>query len=153
MARIRFEWPRLNAFSETAIVIKFCTLSKLRDSKAGLDFDQGVHTGSKFTKLGSQSRQVECQTRWPRGQIGWLLTNGSVLMACLILSNEIENWSTFTYSQTLGNDFLPPANEVCEGYVFTGVCLSTGGGRACHMAHTPPGNHARPPRQPCMPPR
>ena len=24
--------------------------------------------------------------------------------------------------------FLPPANEVCEGYVFTGVCLSTQGG-------------------------
>ena len=24
--------------------------------------------------------------------------------------------------------FLPPANEVYEGYVFTGVCLSTGGG-------------------------
>ena len=24
--------------------------------------------------------------------------------------------------------FLPSANEVCEGYVFTGVCLSTGGG-------------------------
>ena len=24
--------------------------------------------------------------------------------------------------------FLSPANEVCEGYVFTGVCLSTGGG-------------------------
>ena len=23
---------------------------------------------------------------------------------------------------------LPPANEVCEGYVFTGVCLSTRGG-------------------------
>ena len=23
--------------------------------------------------------------------------------------------------------FLPPANIVCEGYVFTGVCLSTGG--------------------------
>ena len=22
---------------------------------------------------------------------------------------------------------LPPANEVCEGYAFTGVCLSTGG--------------------------
>ena len=28
---------------------------------------------------------------------------------------------------------LPPANEVCEGYVFTGVCLSTGG--ACMVAH------------------
>ena len=27
--------------------------------------------------------------------------------------------------------FLPPANEVCEGYVFTGVCLSTPGGGAC----------------------
>ena len=26
--------------------------------------------------------------------------------------------------------FLPPANEVCEGYVFTGVRLSTGGGHA-----------------------
>ena len=25
--------------------------------------------------------------------------------------------------------YLPPANEVCEGYVFTGVCLSTLGGR------------------------
>ena len=24
-------------------------------------------------------------------------------------------------------EFLPPANEFCEGYVFTGVCLSTGG--------------------------
>ena len=23
---------------------------------------------------------------------------------------------------------LPPTNEVCEGYVFTGVSLSTGGG-------------------------
>ena len=26
--------------------------------------------------------------------------------------------------------YLPPANEVCEGYVFTGVCLSTPGGCA-----------------------
>ena len=32
---------------------------------------------------------------------------------------------------------LPPANEVCEGYVFTGVCLSTGG--VCVVA---PGGHA-----------
>ena len=29
-------------------------------------------------------------------------------------------------------DFLlPPANEVCEGYVFTGVCLSTPEGGVC----------------------
>ena len=28
--------------------------------------------------------------------------------------------------------FLPPANEVCEGYDFTGICLSTGGGVSVH---------------------
>ena len=45
--------------------------------------------------------------------------------------------------QTIGL-FLPPANEVCEGYVSTGVCLSTGGclplvlGGVCH---TPLGRH------------
>ena len=39
------------------------------------------------------------------------------------------------------SEFLPPANEVCEGYVFTGVCLSTGeasvagGGRAWQRGH------------------
>ena len=33
---------------------------------------------------------------------------------------------------TSATSFLPPANEVCEGYVFTGVCLSTGG--ACVVA-------------------
>ena len=41
-----------------------------------------------------------------------------------------------------GMTFLPPANEVCEGYVFTGVCLSTGGGRVwqggMHATHAPP---------------
>ena len=26
---------------------------------------------------------------------------------------------------------LPPANEVCEGYVFIGVCLSMGGAGTC----------------------
>ena len=31
-------------------------------------------------------------------------------------------------------NFSPPANEVCEGYVFTGVCLSTGGGDVCGRA-------------------
>ena len=38
---------------------------------------------------------------------------------------------------------LPPANKVCEGYVFTGVCLFTGGGCLPHCmlgpeADTPP---------------
>ena len=30
-------------------------------------------------------------------------------------------------SRSLCNGLLPPTNEVCEGYVFIGVCLSTGG--------------------------
>ena len=34
---------------------------------------------------------------------------------------------------------LPPANEVCEGYVFTGVCLSMGGGPMCGCSQ---GGHA-----------
>ena len=34
---------------------------------------------------------------------------------------------------------LPPASEVCEGYVFTGVCLSTGVSAALHAEiHLPP---------------
>ena len=34
-------------------------------------------------------------------------------------------------------NLLPPANVVCEGYVFTGVCLSTGRGGipACLAGH------------------
>ena len=40
-------------------------------------------------------------------------------------------WFLFQVSgtclQVMGTPFLPPTNEVCEGYVFTGVCLSTGG--------------------------
>ena len=33
--------------------------------------------------------------------------------------------------------FLLPANEVCEGYVFTGICLSTGKAVAGPEADTP----------------
>ena len=32
-----------------------------------------------------------------------------------------------TFNCGVNLEFLPPANVVCEGYVFTGVCLSTGG--------------------------
>ena len=49
------------------------------------------------------------------------------------------NVSCFTISYTIWN-LLPPANEVCEGYVFTGVCLSAGGcvcPIACWDTHTP----------------
>ena len=44
---------------------------------------------------------------------------------------------------------LPPANEVCEGYVFTGVCLSTGGVSApLHAGIHPPGPKADTPPLP-----
>ena len=45
--------------------------------------------------------------------------------------------------------YLPPANEVCEGYVFTGVCLSTRVGvyAPLHAGINPLGRH--PPVQ-CM---
>ena len=49
--------------------------------------------------------------------------------------------------------FLPAANEVCESYVFTGVCLSTGAGRVCPSGmHIPHGTH-NPPPQACTSPR
>ena len=39
--------------------------------------------------------------------------------------------------------FLPPANEVCEGYVFTLICLSTGGGGVHGRGHAcTAGGHA-----------
>ena len=48
------------------------------------------------------------------------------------MSSKIRKKSV--YLLTSGNvALLPPANEVCEGYVFTGGCLSTGGG-ACMVA-------------------
>ena len=56
-------------------------------------------------------------------------TGEPVLQASLLIILQ-----TVTYAA-----FLPPANEVCERYVFTGVCLSTGGhawlrGEACVVA-------------------
>ena len=39
-------------------------------------------------------------------------------------SDYIASWKSILVAS------LPPANEVCEGYDFTGVCLSTGRGRA-----------------------
>ena len=51
--------------------------------------------------------------------------------------------------------FLPPANEVCEGYVFTGVCLSTGRGVSAPLhagIHTHPGTRGRHPPGQTHPP-
>ena len=50
-----------------------------------------------------------------------------------------------------GPIFLPPANEVCEGYVFTRVCVHTGGGSTWagtpRTRYTPPGQVHHPPDQ------
>ena len=44
---------------------------------------------------------------------------------------RIENISVYNWTacSTMANmtKYLPPANEVCEGYVFTGICLPTDG--------------------------
>ena len=42
--------------------------------------------------------------------------------------NIFEQLSKEYSIYNVGKLLLPPANEVCEGYVFTGVCLSTGRG-------------------------
>ena len=41
--------------------------------------------------------------------------------------------------------FLPPANEVCEGFVFTGVCLSPQADIHTPPRQTPPGQTPPPP--------
>ena len=51
------------------------------------------------------------------------------------------------YKLLVNGWFLPPAKEVCGGYVFTGVCLSTGG---CVWHTCPLGTHAP---QACTPPQ
>ena len=57
-----------------------------------------------------------------------------------IQASEAIEFSLLTVSFTLPPKtlavYLPPTNEVCEGYVFTGVCLSTGGG-GVYATHTP----------------
>ena len=76
-------------------------------------------------------------------------------------------WSIITVEYSSSQDsiteLLPPANEVSEGYDFTGVCLSTGGvSSPLHAgihppgpeADTPPrntalGSHPPPPRSAC----
>ena len=45
-------------------------------------------------------------------------------------ANDASRKCSETYSNDKILTLLPPANEVCEGYVFTGVCLSTWGGHA-----------------------
>ena len=72
----------------------------------------------------------------------------SRLVHCQRLSTEEQGDSEDLWRRSnVIRKFLPPANEVCEGYVFTGVCLSTGGG-VCPIAcwDTPQDQRQTPPR-------
>ena len=42
-------------------------------------------------------------------------------------SKSYTNFLLCNFFYNFKKKLLPPANEVCEGYIFTGVCLSTGG--------------------------
>ena len=55
-----------------------------------------------------------CQSFCPQSALR-LLGHCSYLLWC---SRYTSYWNAFLF---------PPANVVCKGYVFTGVCLSTGG--------------------------
>ena len=46
--------------------------------------------------------------------------------ACIHAIKSSHAEPVLSYIPLFKMPFLPPANEVCEGYVFTGVCLSTG---------------------------
>ena len=58
------------------------------------------------------------------------------------LHGRVKKKDIGTHPTGMHSCLLPPANEVCEGYVFTGVCLSTGGST---WAGTPPPGQVHPP--------
>ena len=47
---------------------------------------------------------------------------------CCTCSSNNDKVEAMDQLHQLKGDLLPPANEVCQGYFFTGVCLSTQGG-------------------------
>ena len=61
----------------------------------------------------------------------WALLLGNQLLQSISLNH--------LFPQMCQQGYLPPVNEVCEGYVFTGVCLSTGRCLShCMLGYTPP---------------
>ena len=80
------------------------------------------------------------RVQWLSDGLSGLIDNcGLVLLRSLAYYTTSHRWpsalaernvnvtSRHRYTREFASSFLPPANEVCEGYVFTGVCLSTGG--------------------------
>ena len=79
----------------------------------------GTHTSMiKFQKVTTHQFSIEsplCNSH-PSWYFRWIL--------------RYWNFTRWKRQCWLSVVYLPPANKVCEGYVFTGVCLSTPGG-AC----------------------
>ena len=50
-----------------------------------------------------------------------------MILAILVWLKIIQLLQNWLQPHSKVTPLLPPANVVCEGYVFTGVCLSTGG--------------------------
>ena len=75
--------------------------------------------------MGSSSIKVRCQN-FPTNQIS--VCDYSVLL-------YLKRWSRLLRQRAKVVNFkpqyFPPANKVCEGNVFTGVFLFTGGGGGC----------------------
>ena len=68
----------------------------------------------------------------------------------LIQRSDLLSWNNFLDNMQMVL-LLPPANKVCEGRVFTGVCLSTEGGVCCMPGYTIPlGRHPPSPPAQCM---
>ena len=75
----------------------------------------------------------------PTGMLSWLLLRlfefadivespgGSAAPVALPNLRNYCRHTSIGHRKQRRTDLLPPANKVCEGYVFTGVCLSTGG--------------------------
>ena len=75
-----------------------------------------------------------------------LSSNANAPIKPVIYSIIAISWAIAIVIPCIRPCFLPPANVVCEGYVFTGVCLSTVGGGLPLIPgrmvwQTPPGRH------------
>ena len=77
---------------------------------------------------------------WLKEENKYISSNCTNLFNFPVLIWLVSNVWDFHLNDAMEMISLPPANEVCEGYVFTGVCLSGGvRGRGVCMA----GGHVR----------
>ena len=57
----------------------------------------------------------------------YMVTEQNKFLSHEAKNNVNDNFPLSSVPETIESMLLPSANEVCEGYVFTCVCLSTGG--------------------------